>query len=59
LKEAVAEAEALFEHPLKQYALFKVFEEKLDARQLEGVPESLGGNPPRQGLLWRHATGNG
>ena len=28
LKEAIAEAEALFDHPLKQYALFKAFEEK-------------------------------
>ncbi|MBA1445599.1 MAG: HsdR family type I site-specific deoxyribonuclease [Chromatiales bacterium] len=45
LKEAIAEAEALFDHPLKQYALFKTFEEKLEARQLEGIPESLSGNP--------------
>jgi len=45
LKEAIAEAEALFDHPLKQYALFKAFEEKLEARQVEGIPESLNGNP--------------
>jgi type I restriction enzyme R subunit len=44
LKEAIAEAEALFDHPLKQYALFKAFEEKLEARQVEGIPESLSGN---------------
>ncbi len=44
LKEAIAEAEALFNHPLKQYALLKTFEEKLAVRQLEGIPESLNGN---------------
>ncbi len=32
LKQAIAEAEALFDHPLKQYALFKAFEEKVQAR---------------------------
>jgi len=45
LKQAIAEAEALFDHPLKQYALFKAFEEKLEARQVEGIPEFLNGNP--------------
>ncbi len=45
LKEAIAEAEALFEHPLKQYALFKSFEEKLEQRELENIPESLKDNP--------------
>jgi type I restriction enzyme R subunit len=44
LKEAIAEAEALFDHPLKQYVLFKAFEEKLQARQVEGIPESLNEN---------------
>ena len=34
----------MFDHPLKQYALFKAFEEKLEARQVEGIPASLNGN---------------
>lgn len=45
LKQAIAEAEALFDHPLKQYALFKAFEEKLEERQVEGIPGSLTANP--------------
>lgn len=44
LKQAIAEAEALFDHPLKQYALFKSFEEQVEAQQLEGIPDSLAGN---------------
>jgi type I restriction enzyme R subunit len=44
LKQAIAEAEAMFDHPLKQYALFKEFEEKLDARETPGVPDAFGGN---------------
>ncbi|AJP55826.1 hypothetical protein UC34_00150 [Pandoraea vervacti] len=31
LKQAIAEAEAMFDHPLKQYALFKKFEEQVSA----------------------------
>lgn len=42
LKQAIAEAEAMFDHPLKQYALFKKFEEQVDARELEGMPDGLG-----------------
>jgi type I restriction enzyme R subunit len=45
LKQAIAEAEALFDHPLKQYALFKSFEEKVEARDVEGIPGALDGNP--------------
>jgi type I restriction enzyme, R subunit len=45
LKQAIAEAEALFDHPLKQYALFKDLEEKVEARQVEGMPEVLADNP--------------
>lgn len=44
LKQAIAEAEAMFDHPLKQYALFKKFEEQVEARELEGLPDSLGNN---------------
>ena len=45
LRQAIAEAEAMFEHPLKQYALFKSFEEQLEARATPGVPEVLTANP--------------
>jgi type I restriction enzyme R subunit len=44
LKKAIEEAEALFDHPLKQYALFKTFAEKVDAGQVDGIPLSLEGN---------------
>lgn len=45
LRQAIAEAEAMFDHPLKQYALFKTFEEKLDARATPGVPDALADRP--------------
>lgn len=45
LRQAIAEAEAMFEHPLKQYALFKSFEEQLEARATPGMPELLTANP--------------
>jgi type I restriction enzyme R subunit len=45
LKQAIAEAEALFDHPLKQYALFKSFEEKVEASDVAGIPGALDGNP--------------
>ncbi len=41
LKEAIEEAEALFDHPIKQYALFKSFEEKLNNREIGDIPEKL------------------
>ncbi|SPA36221.1 HsdR protein [Cupriavidus taiwanensis] len=44
LKQAIAEAEAMFHHPLKQYALFKKFEEQVDARDVGGLPNGLGDN---------------
>jgi type I restriction enzyme, R subunit len=44
LKHAIAEAEAMFDHPLQQYALFKNFEEKLEARATPGVPDAFGDN---------------
>ena len=34
----------MFDHPLKQYALFKEFEEKLEARVTPGVPDAFGDN---------------
>jgi len=44
LKAVIKEAEALFDHPLKQYALFKAFEEKVENREIEGIPAALKGN---------------
>jgi len=44
LRQAIAEAEAMFDHPLKQYALFKKFEEQVDAREVDGMPDVFGGN---------------
>jgi len=45
LRQAIAEAEAMFDHPLKQYALFKDFEDQLAARKTPGVPSALDENP--------------
>jgi len=44
LRQAIAEAEAMFDHPLKQYALFKKFEDRLEARQTPGIPDRLEAN---------------
>lgn len=44
LKQAIAEAEAVFDHPVKQYALFKKFEEQVETRDIGGLPEGLGDN---------------
>ncbi|CAG2258193.1 type I restriction endonuclease subunit R [Burkholderia sola] len=44
LKQAIAEAEAMFDHPLKQYALFKKFEEQVEARDIDGLPAELSDN---------------
>jgi type I restriction enzyme, R subunit len=41
LKQAIAEAEALFDHPYKQYILFKEFEDKVAARELADMPAAL------------------
>ena len=44
LKAVIKEAEALFDHPVKQYALFKSFSEKVDNREIEGIPVELNNN---------------
>jgi len=44
LKEIIKQAEALFDHPIKQYALFKEFEEVVNTRQLDTIPEELTDN---------------
>lgn len=44
LKRAIAEAEAMFDHPYKQYMLFKDLEQKVSQRKVESVPDSFGDN---------------
>ncbi|MCU7837950.1 MAG: HsdR family type I site-specific deoxyribonuclease [Candidatus Thiodiazotropha sp. (ex Troendleina suluensis)] len=44
LKQAIAEAEAMFDHPHKQYMLFKEFEEKVKSRDVDTVPDTFGDN---------------
>ena len=44
LRQAIKEAEALFDHPLKQYMLFREFKEKVAERQLDDLPDSFNGN---------------
>lgn len=51
LKQAIAEAEAMFEHPLKQYALFKDFEQTLAARQTPDMPDVLADKPHARAYL--------
>jgi type I restriction enzyme R subunit len=43
LRQAIAKAEAMFEHPFKQYALFKDFEARVETRDVDGVPQDLEG----------------
>ena len=35
----------MFDHPLKQYALFQSFEQKLESRATPGVPDALADKP--------------
>lgn len=44
LRRAIEEAAALFDHPFKQYALFKDFENKVANREVEGIPSSISDN---------------
>ena len=45
LKQAIEEADALFDYPGKQYALLKDFEEKVAERQTPGIPSELARKP--------------
>jgi type I restriction enzyme R subunit len=45
LKEAIAAAEAMFDHPGKQYTLFKDLEEQVAARRTPGVPDQFTDHP--------------
>ena len=44
LRLAIEEAEKLFDHPLKQYMLFREFEDKVEARKLDEIPDVFAGN---------------
>lgn len=44
LRQAIEEAEKLFDHPLKQYMLFSEFEEKVEARCLDDIPAVFNNN---------------
>tara|TARA_R110000851_G_scaffold86648_4_gene188538 strand:- start:13182 stop:16463 length:3282 start_codon:yes stop_codon:yes gene_type:complete len=44
LLKAIEEAEALFNHPLKQYMLFREFEEQVDERRTPDIPNVFEGN---------------
>ncbi|MFT4928330.1 MAG: type I restriction enzyme R subunit [Phenylobacterium sp.] len=41
LKQAIAEAEALFDHPYEQYALFNQLEQKVNKREISDMPDEL------------------
>jgi type I restriction enzyme R subunit len=45
LKQAIAEAEALFDHPFKQYVLFKDLQEKVNSRDIGDSPATLKDRP--------------
>jgi type I restriction enzyme R subunit len=41
LKEAISQAEKMFDHPFKQYELFKDVEDQVNARAVSDIPEEL------------------
>lgn len=44
LRQAIEETEKLFDHPLKQYMLFREFEEQVQERRLNDIPNAFAGN---------------
>jgi type I restriction enzyme, R subunit len=48
LRKAIEDAEALFDHPLKEYMLFQEFEDQVKARQLDDIPDMFQGNQHAQ-----------
>ncbi|MBH8612575.1 type I restriction endonuclease subunit R [Pseudomonas mohnii] len=48
LRQAIEEAEKLFDHPLKQYLLFHEFEQQVQARKLDELPDAFDGNKHAQ-----------
>ena len=47
-RQAIAEAEQQFEHPLKQYLLFHEFEQQVKERRLDDIPDKFSGNKHAQ-----------
>ncbi len=57
LRQAIEEAEKLFDHPLKQYMLFREFEEKVQDRRLNDISDAFAGNRHAQayfGVFKKH-----
>ena len=48
LRQAIEEAEKLFDHPLKQYMLFHEFEQQVQARKLSELPDAFVGHQHAQ-----------
>lgn len=48
LNKTLKKAEALFEHPVKQYVLLKEFKEKIETREIDGLSEKFSGNKHAQ-----------
>lgn len=46
LRRAILDANALFEHPFKQYALFKDVEAQVQSRSVDGAPRELENSRP-------------
>lgn len=46
LRQAIIDANALFEHPFKQYALFKDVDEQVQSRRVDGAPRELEASKP-------------
>jgi type I restriction enzyme R subunit len=44
LKQTIAQAEAMSEQPGKLYALFRDFDERVQTREVEGIPKDFGGD---------------
>ena len=44
LRQAIEEAQSMFDHPLKQYLLFREFEEQVQERRLDDMPNAFAGN---------------
>lgn len=44
LRQVIAEADALFDNPMKQYLLFKEFEDKVRSREVPDMPDAFNGN---------------
>lgn len=44
LRQAIEEAARLFDHPLKQYMLFREFEEQVQERRLDDMPDAFSGH---------------